>query len=547
MKKIITLFYLVLTMAFMSAQTTPGEYTIKNLDINTEESDFGTAFYGKDRVIFAAPTDNTMIVKKVWNENGQQFLDLYTGIITEGRQLISKKRLMGEVDTKFHEASVSISKDLKTLYYTSNNYYKKKFLTDSSGINNLQIFKASIDISGKWVEIQKLPFNNNEYSIGHPALSHDETKLYFVSDMPGSYGETDIYVIDIHENGTYGEPRNLGPKINTEGREMFPYIGADNILYFSTDGHPGYGELDVFASKIFDNSVSQPINLDEPINSTADDFAYIIDDSRDRGFFSSNRKEGKGDDDIYSFLAEPGLYIHCEQQITGVIRSESSRDLLPGAKVVLLDEDGDEIDSTIADESGRYVLNGALCDTDVIVIGSLKRYLNDEQNITIVNDIDADAYQLDLNLPDQFVSNRVNINTIYFDFDKSNIRPDAAKELDKVVQVMNEYPDLLIDAGSHTDSRGKDAYNMKLSERRAKSTVDYIVSKGIDANRLTHQGYGESQLVNNCSNGVKCSEEEHELNRRTEFYIANETGFEIAPLEEEIEEIIDDDEDKNNK
>lgn len=532
MKKTITLFYLVLSATLISAQTTPGEYTIKNLDINTEDSDFGTAFYGKDKVIFAAPSNNTIIVKKVWNENGQQFLDLYTGLITEGRQLIDKKRLMGEVDTKFHEASVTISKDLKTLYYTSNNYFKKKFLTDSSGVNNLQIFKASIDVSGKWVDIRKLPFNNNEYSIGHPALSFDEKKLYFVSDMPGSYGETDIYVIEIHEDGTYGVPKNLGPKINTVGREMFPYIGEDNILYFSSDGHPGYGELDVFASKIFDNSVSQPINLDEPINSTADDFAFIIDDSRDRGFFSSNRKEGKGDDDIYSFLADPGLYIFCEQEITGVVRSESSRELLPGAKVVLLDEDGKEIDSTIADESGKYVLNGALCDTDVTVIGSMKRYLNDEQNITIANDIDADSYQLNLNLPDQFVSNKVNINTIYFDLNKYNIRPDAAKELDKVVQVMNEYPELLIDAGSHTDSRGTDSYNMKLSDRRAKSTIDYIISKGIDPNRLAYKGYGETQLVNNCTNGVKCSDEEHELNRRTEFQIANETGFEIAPIED---------------
>lgn len=534
MKKTITLFYLLLSVAFMTAQTTPGEYTIKNLDINTKDSDFGTAYYGEDKVIFAAPTDNTVIVKSVWDGNGQKFLDLYTGIITEDRQLIDKKRLSGEVDTKFHEANVTISKDLKTLYYTSNNYYKKKFLTDSSGVNNLQIFKASIDINGEWVDIQKLPFNSNQYSIGHPALSFDEKKLYFVSDMPGSYGETDIYVVDINEDGTFSKPKNLGPKINTAGKEMFPYIGEDNILYFSTDGHPGYGNLDVFASQIYDNSVSQPINLDEPINSEEDDFAFIIDDSRDRGFYSSNRKEGKGDDDIYSFLAEPGLYIHCEQQVSGVIRSESSGGLLPGAKVVLLDEDGEEIDSTIADESGSYILNGALCDSDVIVIASLERYLNDEKTITIENDIDADAYVLNLNLPDQFVSNRVNINSIYFDFNKSNIRPDAAKELDKVVQVMNEYPDLLIDAGSHTDSRGKAAYNLKLSTRRAKSTIDYIISQGIDPSRLTYEGYGETQLVNNC--GAGCSEEEHELNRRTEFYIANETGFEIAPLEEVIEE-----------
>lgn len=532
MKKIIILFYLLTSVAFINGQTTPGEYTIKNIDINTKNSDFGTAFLGKDRIIFAAPTENVMIVNKVWNENGQKFLDLYTGIITEDRQLIDKKRLAGDVNTKYHEAGVAISKDLKTVYFTANNFYEKKFLTDSSGVNNLQIFRAQLDVEGKWTLKEKLPFNNDQYSVGHPALNHDDSKLYFVSDMPGSYGKSDIYVVDINEDGSFGAPKNLGPKINTAEKEMFPYIGMDNILYFSTDGHPGYGELDVFASKIFDNSVSQPINLDEPVNSPEDDFAFIIDDSRDRGFFSSNREEGKGDDDIYSFLASPGLYIHCEQGIVGVVRSESSGDLLPGAKVVLLDEDGDEIDATIADASGAYALKGALCGSDVTVIGSMERYLNDERDITTINDIDAAPYRLNLNLPDQFVSNRVNINTIYFDFDKSNIRPDAAKELDKVVQVMKEYPELLIEAGSHTDSRGKDKYNMKLSERRAKSTVDYIVSKGIDSGRISYVGYGETQLVNKCANGVKCTEEEHQLNRRTEFTIANESGFELIPSNE---------------
>ena len=535
MKKIITLFYLLFCVVLITAQTTPGEYTIKNIDINTKNSDFGTAFLGKDRIIFAAPSENVIIVNKVWNENGQKFLDLYTGIITEDRQLIDKKRLSGDVNTKYHEAGVAITKDLKTVYFTANNFYKKKFLTDSSGINNLQIFRAQLDVDGKWTSKEKLPFNNDQYSVGHPALNHDDSKLYFVSDMPGSYGKTDLYVVDINEDGSFGIPRNLGPKINSIEKEMFPYIGKDNILYFSTNGHPGFGELDIFASKIFDNSVSQPINLDEPVNSPDDDFAFIIDDARDRGFFSSNRKEGKGDDDIYSFLASPGLYIHCEQVIIGVVRSESSGDLLPGAKVVLLDEDGDEISSTIADADGSYVLEGAICDTDVIVIGSLERYLNDEHEITMVNDIDSAPYLLNLNLPDQFVSNRVNINTIYFDFDKSNIRPDAAKELDKVVQVMNEYPELLIEAGSYTDSRGKDAYNMKLSERRAKSTVDYIVSKGISLDRITYKGYGETDLVNDCTNGVKCTPEEHQLNRRTEFTIANESGFELIPSEEETE------------
>ncbi len=534
MKKTITLIYLMLSVVFMAAQTHPGEYTIKNLDINTENSDFGTAFLGKDRIIFAAPSEEVKIVKKTWKENGQQFLDIYTGIITNDRQVIDKKRMPGDVNTKYHEAGVAISKDLKTVYYTANNFYQKKYLTDSSGVNNLQIFRASLDIEGKWTLKEKLPFNHIEYSVGHPALNHDDTKLYFVSDMSGGYGGTDIYVVDINEDGSFGEHRNLGSKINSDGKEMFPYIGKDNILYFSSDGHGGHGKLDIFASQIYDNTVSAPLNLEAPINSEDDDFAFIIDDVKDRGFFSSNRKEGKGDDDIYSFLALPGLYIHCTQAITGIVKSESTGEILPGATVELRSQLGEVIETTIANQAdATYILNNALCDSTYVVVGMHKGYLNDEQTVNTVNDTGVDALALNLNLLDQFVSNKVNINTIYFDFDKFNIRKDAAKELDKVVQVMNEYPELKIEAGSHTDSRGDAAYNQILSERRAKSTVDYIVSKGIDASRITYHGYGDTQLVNKCAKGVKCSREEHQLNRRTEFKIANESGFELVPENQE--------------
>jgi outer membrane protein OmpA-like peptidoglycan-associated protein len=531
MKKTITFVILFLCMIPAVAQlvTTPGEYTIKNLDINTKESDFGTAFLGKDKVIFAAPTTNTMIIRKTWAESGQQFLDLYTGLITEDRQVIQKKNMPGDVNTKYHEAGVSVTKDLKTIYYTANNYYEKQYLTDSSGVNNLQLFRASLDLAGNWIEKEKLPFNDDEYSLGHPALSHDDSKLYFVSDMPGGYGQTDIYVVDIREDGSFGEVRNLGPKINTKGREMFPYIDKDNVLYFSSDTHPGYGKLDVFASKIFDTTVSTPLNLEEPVNSVDDDFAFIIDDERDRGFYSSNREEGKGDDDIYSFLANPGLYIHCDQEISGFVRSESSQEPIAGATVELRDESGEVLQTVTSGSDGSYSFDSRLCNSPFVVVGMNKGYLNDERAVRTVNDIDVGPLRVDLNLPDQFVSNKVNINTIYFDFDKYNIRPDAAKELDKVVQVMNEYPELLIEAGSHTDSRGRDKYNQKLSEKRAKATVDYIVSKGIDASRLTFTGYGETRLVNDCADGKKCSEEEHQLNRRTEFTINNESGFELVP------------------
>ena len=533
MKRFITLFGLLFVVVFMTAQTHPGEYTIKNLDINTKNSDFGSAFLGKGKIIFAAPAEGVKVIRTTWKENGQNFLDLYTGLITDDRQVIDKKRMPGDVNTKYHEAGVAVTKDLKTIYFTANNYYEKKFLTDSSGVNNLQMFRASLGIDGKWTMKEKLPFNHVNYSIGHPALSHDDKKLYFVSDMPGGYGQTDIYVVNINEDGSFGRPKNMGRKINTPGREMFPYIGKDNILYFSSDGHGGHGKLDIFASKIYDSTVSEPLNLDTPINSVEDDFAFIIDDMKDRGFFSSNREEGKGDDDIYSFLALPGLYIHCTQEIRGVVRSESTGQPIPGATVELRNHAGEVLETvTASDVDATYTLYKAICDSTFVVVGMQKGFLNDEKTVSTINDTGADALVVNLNLPDQFISNKVNIKTIYFDFDKSNIRPDAAKELDKVVQVMNEYPELTIEAGSHTDSRASDAYNMKLSERRAKSTVKYIVSKGIDASRIVHKGYGETQLVNRCSNGVKCSKEEHQANRRTEFKITNDKGFELVPAED---------------
>ena len=427
----------------------------------------------------------------------------------------------------------SWNRNYRIIDSNSNTFYEKKYLTDSSGVNNLQMFRASIGADGKWTEKEKLPFNHVEYSIGHPALNHDDTKLYFVSDMPGGYGQADIYVVNINEDGSFSEPRNLGPRINTEGREMFPYIGKDNILYFSSDGHDGYGKLDVFASMIFDTTVSIPLSLEEPVNSIEDDFAFIIDDEKDRGFFSSNRDEGKGDDDIYSFLADPGLHIHCGQAITVNVKSEDTGEPVAGATIELRDAAGAVMESVTAGPDGSYTFASTLCDMPYVVFATNKGFLNAEQAVRTLNDIDQSALIVNLNLPAQFVSNKVNINTIYFDFDKFNIRKDAAKELDKVVQVMNEYPELLIEAGSHTDSRGKDKYNMKLSEKRAKATVDYIVSKGIDASRITYQGYGETQLVNECSNDKKCSDEEHQLNRRTEFNINNESGFELVPSPQE--------------
>ncbi len=274
MKRTITFLLIAFCSLAVSAQleTHPGEYTIKNLKINTKESDFGTAFLGKDKVIFAAPTSNTMIVRKTWKENGQQFLDLYTGLITDDRQVIDKKRMPGDVNTKYHEAGVSVTKDLKTIYYTANNYYEKQYLTDSSGVNNLQMFRASLSYDGKWTEKEKLPFNDTEYSIGHPALNHDDTKLYFVSDGPESMGKTDIFVVDLLKDEAYGEPENLGPKINSYEREVYPYMDEESVLYFASDKLTEGEKLNVFATRVVDDEPGVPVKLDVSVSSSREEY-----------------------------------------------------------------------------------------------------------------------------------------------------------------------------------------------------------------------------------------------------------------------------------
>ena len=525
MKKLIALFLLFISLA-MNSQTSPGAYEIKILDVNTKYSDFGTTFFGKDKVVFASPKDNAVLTRTTWDGNKQPFLDLYQGTIDENNQIINKKRILGDINTKFHEGVVAFTKDLKTVYYSANNTEGGKAKKDSTGIVNIQLYKADVADNGSWNNIVKLSFNNDQYSTGHPTLSLDDKKLYFISDRPESIGKTDIYVVDIKEDGTYSKPQNLGSRINTEEREMFPFISDDNILYFSSNGLPGYGELDVYASKIFDNTVAVPINLEDPVNSKKDDFAYIIDDTKLRGFFSSNRKGGKGDDDIYTFTANPGIYFECNQEISGIARDKDSQELLPGTTIVLLDAEGKELATKIVNEVDATFSFELPCNTPFKIIATNQGYLQEELDAKTANDIDVDPLELILDLaPELKVVDEkimININTIYFDFDKWNIRPEAAKELDKVIAVMKEHPSMIIEGGSHTDSRATEAYNQTLSQKRAQSTMDYIVAGGIDANRISAKGYGEMQLVNNCSSFVNCSREEHQLNRRTEFVIVND-------------------------
>ena len=523
MKKI-TLIVLFFCASYLQAQ----EYSIKNISENTKLADFGVTYYGENEAVFASSRKEKTIRNRNWYYNQQPYLELFKGTLGEKGEINDVALFSDKINTKYHESNVTFTKDLKTVYFSRNNYINKKITKDEEGWILIQLYKATVGENGEWTDITPMPFNSDNYQTGHPSLNAAEDKLYFTSDMPGSLGATDIYVVAINADGSYGEPQNLGAKVNTVGKEMFPFIDENNELYFSSDGHlDGKGGLDIYTTQIVEGEVIASVkNLGFPMNSRGDDFSLVKRAGENWGHFSSNRAGGKGDDDIYYFehLKLAPEKVECNQFVEGVVREEVTGALLPGALVTLYDKDGAVIERTIADKFAAFSFKVA-CLTPYKVVGTKENYSQDSEEFETSEVLDLEL-SLGLTLgPKDFIEIDgkvlVNIDPIYFDLDKSFIRPDAALELEKVVQVMKKYPNIIISSGSHTDSRATDAYNIRLSDRRAKSSVAWIISKGIDPSRITGKGYGESQLVNKCADGVICSEEEHQLNRRTEFVIVN--------------------------
>lgn len=522
MKKI-TLIIILLFGAVVYSQN----YNIKNIDVNTKYSDFGVTYYGENGAIYSSTKKTKKSRNRKWYLNSQPFLELYKATVTANGEFVESELFSKDLNTKMHESNVTFTKDLKTVYFSRDNYDSKKYSTNDKGWVLIQIYKADIDTSGRWKNITKLPFNSNQFDTGHPSLNSDNTKLYFTSNRPGSMGLTDIWAVDIKSDGTYSEPYNLGPEVNTTKSEMFPYIDADNVLYYSSDGKKdGNGGLDIYAIQVQDKKgVGEAVNLGFPINSAKDDFSLVFQNGKKTGHFSSNRDGGKGDDDIYSFeeLINP-ITVKCNQFVQGTVREKETGALLPGALVTLYDAKGDKVESTIADKFAVFNFK-VNCNSSYKVTAVKDYYDMDEKTFVSTSEANLElALNLDLG-SSEFVYTRgklmIKINPIYFDLDKSYIRPDAQLELERVVAIMQKYPKIKINLGSHTDSRARDSYNLSLSNRRAKSSKDWIVSQGIDSARIKAQGFGETELVNKCSNGVICSEADHQLNRRTEFVITN--------------------------
>ncbi len=594
-------------------QQDKGRFKIESLNINTKQEDFGTAYY-KDKVVFASTRQPLKMIKREWNWNELPFLDLYVGEVDTNLHFISYEKFNKGINKKYHEGPASFSADGNYMAFTRNNYEGESV----EGIVKLKLFTSEYK-DEKWQKPVPLHFNNDEYSVGHASLTKNADTMYFASDRHGGFGGVDLYRTYRKQDGTWTDPENLGETINTEGNEMFPFVHPDGMLFYSSNGQLGLGGLDVFVAQITPTGFSKPENIGVPVNSSYDDFAFILDKQQKSGYFSSNRFEGEGDDDIYLFrLLKP---FHFGKLLRGKSLDQDSN-ILAKVEVNLYNEQGDVIGTIITSKDGKYEweieqdkfysldgkkakykngYNTADSHTDAYIVYadliltkkpkfSLYFVVTDARSdvpldgvrVKIINYIENKAEEIitnengdffkDLNNKklndslsyefalekDGYISEThnwqkvlyregqydvhedldftldiveegmdlgkiLNIKPIYFDYNKSNIRPDAAIELDKIVKAMNDNPNMTIELGSHTDCRGSKRYNMTLSDKRAKSSAQYIKERITNPDRIQGKGYGESKLINHCAcestKKVPCTEEEHQLNRRTEFTV----------------------------
>lgn len=609
MKQLVQFIFFLFIIPIFAQQS---KYEILNVSVNSEYADLGVTFLNENEVLFASSkkSENDKSFKKDRRKHNQQlYLDFYKALIAKNKDLIQTSEFSKEPNNMIFESDITFTPDYSTIYFTWNNFYNEKKELGFNKWKTLHLVKASINKNYEITNITSLPFNNDNYSLKNPKISEDGSQLFFVSDMPSGYGKTDIYVVEINNDGTYSEPKNLGPTINTTEAELYPFVDNQNTLYFSSNGHKGHGNLDIFKSTFKIGEFQTVENLPAPINSKSDDFALVTNITSNSGYFTSNREHGKGGVDIYTFKK---IQIQCEKVILGKILNSLNQEPINNTFVSLFHNDilqktintksnnlftfnlecdenykiiaqKDEftvtelnlstsnlseieisktilitpincqklISGVVLDKSKKQPLRGAVvkiyklvdsitldneanfnlaldCDTNYKIVASHKNY--NENNLVInTSNITSEDLKTEILLPPltDFITIKENkkiIKTapIYFDLNSSYLKHSSKVELDKVVEIMKKYPNIVIKSQSYTDSRESHKYNMWLSDRRAKRTVNYIISKGISPDRISGKGFGETQLVNKCSNNVPCSEDDHQANRRTEFNLIQE-------------------------
>jgi tetratricopeptide (TPR) repeat protein len=512
----------------------PTYFQVTNLqELNSENSDFGMMPLKKG-FVFTSDRKSKDIANtnEIYGWTGNPYLKLYH--IPDGTKL-TEFGPISSLNGEYHNGPSTYLAKTNQIYFTRTKMVKvtKKNLNNdpTSWIENvwtpeyenrLEMYTATaVTDNTDWECHVDFPYNKpEEYSVGHPALSPDGKILYFVSDMPGGQGQTDIYYCVKNASGKWSSPINAGKTINTSGKELFPYVDKNGVLYFSSDGHLGMGGLDIFKTTGNKNKWSVPENLKSPVNSSKDDFSVTFDESNTIGYLSSNRPGGKGNDDIYRFEYAPPTDLTLVVTVKEMDKNSVIKPL-EGVNLKITNSTNSALSTTSQYIDGRFI-SGIKCNNSYIIMASKEGYFAKSEKINTKCTTYHDTVFVEMVLVKLEVDVPIVLKNIYYDFDKSFIRDDAKPDLDKLVQIMKDNPDIIVELGSHTDSRGSDQYNIVLSDRRAKAAVNYIISNGISKNRITAKGYGETMLLNECKNDVNCSEEAHQLNRRTEFKV---TGF----------------------
>jgi outer membrane protein OmpA-like peptidoglycan-associated protein/tetratricopeptide (TPR) repeat protein len=569
--------------------------TITNAPFNTRFADMSPAFFN-DTIAYVSARDSSG--KNTYSWNNQPFLDIYQfGVDKKGKSQIQK---IPGINTKYHEGALVFTNDDQTVWFTRNN---QKFSGGSGEqTNNLRIYEANLE-NNKWSKVKDFQYNSNIYSVGHPAFSPDGNTMYFASNMDTTYGETDLFKVHkIEKEGRKGKiitewstPENMGKQFNTAGKEMFPFVDSRGVIFFSSDGFIGFGGLDIYAAFPVADTFNV-INLGQPVNSTYDDFSFIVSDDFSQGYLTSNRPSGIGSDDIYSFnIGLQHLFIDVKSLNNGQsIANAPVNYTVDGVKKLLgkTDDNGrikldvdfhktyyyeishpdfiynnDSLNAyeifkisnhiktiyldnasqlqilAISDENGDPVsdvtvkmncsngdnetfttdangkINHRLKNTGNILLSFEKEGYIPQEISVMVDQLGNGNFSATANMKAIYLGKTFALKNLYYDVNSSVIRPDAALVLDELYELLTELPKMKIELSSHTDCRATEKYNQWLSQKRAESAVTYLVSKGIDKKRMIAVGYGESKLLNKCSDGVDCSEKEHQINRRTEFKV----------------------------
>lgn len=503
----------------------PGGVALKNReDLNSVYSDFGVV--NLSNVAYVISTNRPTVqlrTGRLSKDQEQPYYKIAIAELDEAGQAKDVQRFEFKNNSDFHQATPSFSQNLDTMYYTETRITKDT----KEKVNRLGIY-YSVRVNGVWTEPKPFSYNNEAYSVGHPFIANNGTELYFVSDVPGGQGGFDIYVCN-WQNGGWGTPVNLGSEINSAQDEFYPVI-KDDHMYFSSMGHIGMGGLDIFMASFNGDSWGNIRNMKSPINSAQDDFGLYFDETNHLGFISSNRRGGYGYDDIYSFDFNAPLPTKYFVELKPYERENGKTIWSVEANSVMTEKvTGTIIEPVTLMGKTVYPVNNL---TDYTIRTEKDGYFT-ITNATALKDLtfsDSVAfselplemgvfYTLDIELNKMQLDRSYALNNIYYDFNKASLRPEAKDELNKLISILNDNPGIKVQIGSYCDSRGNDNYNMVLSRKRAESVVNYLVANGIKRERLTSKGYGETELVNDCANGVKCTEEEHQQNRRTDFKV----------------------------